>query len=187
MLIVFMIHLTHIATFFFAGKSNVNGGIISTIFSSSCVFTSIIFYCKYGQRITRNDIMGTVFIMLCVTLISIGGGGKEETQVDRKYLILALVMALITGVTLSLNTVNINYVIKTGFNLDQANYDGNLLIGLLYLPFCFLFRDSFDMYIYLMASLTTFAATMGVISFSRALKYGKAGPVTAIENSKTIV
>lgn len=47
-LIVFFIHLTHITTFMYASKSGINGGIISTLFSSSCVFTCLIFYFKYG-------------------------------------------------------------------------------------------------------------------------------------------
>ena len=45
---ILLIHFTHTATFLFASKSNISGGIISTIFSSSCVFTFVIFYFKYG-------------------------------------------------------------------------------------------------------------------------------------------
>lgn len=60
----------------FAEKSGINPGIISSIFSSTCVFTIVIFYFAYGQKLSINDFVGTLFIMLCVVFISLGGGGK---------------------------------------------------------------------------------------------------------------
>lgn len=65
----------------FASKSGVNGGIISTIFSSSCIFTIVIFYFKYGHQISKVDAIGTFFILLCVFLIALGGtGGSSESE-----------------------------------------------------------------------------------------------------------
>jgi drug/metabolite transporter (DMT)-like permease len=139
MLSILLIHITHVSTFLFAAKSNINGGIISTIFSSSCVFTTLIFYLKYGQKITKNDFLGTFFILGCVGLISLGGS-NQSGEVDSMYLALALTMALLAGLSLSLNTLAIQHVIETGFNMDQSDCDANLLVGLLYLPFTFWFR-----------------------------------------------
>ena len=121
MFLTLMIHVTHISAFLFAFNANVNGGIISTIFSTSCVFTFIIFYFKYGQKITMSDVIGTIFVLACVTLISLPTPGSEsdsEEDLDNLFLILALCMALAAGLTLTLNTININYVIGTGFDLD---------------------------------------------------------------------
>ena len=106
MLFILLIHVTHIATFLFASKSNINGGIISTIFSSSCVFTFIIFYFKFGQKITKSDMIGTILVLGCVGLISVGGS-NQSGEVNNLYLVLALVMAILTGLNLSLNTVHI--------------------------------------------------------------------------------
>lgn len=58
----------------FADKSGINPGIISSIFSSTCVFTIIMFYFWKHQKLTLNDWAGTFFIILCVVFISIGGG-----------------------------------------------------------------------------------------------------------------
>ena len=121
MFLTLMIHVTHISAFLFAFNANVNGGIISTIFSTSCVFTFIIFYFKYGQKITMSDVIGTIFVLVCVTLISLPTPGTEsdsEEELDNMFLILALCMALAAGLTLTFNTININYVIGTGFDLD---------------------------------------------------------------------
>jgi drug/metabolite transporter (DMT)-like permease len=82
-LVQLAIQYSIVATFLFASKSGVNGGIISTIFSSSCIFTIVIFYFKYGHQISKVDAIGTCFILLCVVLIALGGtgGSSESTEV----------------------------------------------------------------------------------------------------------
>jgi drug/metabolite transporter (DMT)-like permease len=104
------------ACFFFAFKSGVNAGIISTIFSSSCIFTIVIFYFKYGHQISLIDFIGTCFILLCVVMIALGGTGgsdseevKTEDQIaeEKVNLVMALIFAIISGFCLSMNTVGI--------------------------------------------------------------------------------
>lgn len=96
-------------------------------------------------------------------------------------------MAIVTGLTLSLSTVNFEYVMSTGVNLDQTNHDCNMILGILYLPFFFVFRGNFTWFDILEATATVMIVTAGVIFFSRALQCGFAGPTQAIENAKTIV
>ena len=187
-LFILLIHVTHIATFLFAGKSNINGGIISTLFTSSCVFTFIIFYFKYGQKITKSDVFGTFLVLGCVGLISMGGSNQSgEGEINNLYLVLAVVMALLTGLNLSVNTVHIQYVIEMGFDVDQSNYDGGFLVAILYMPFIIAYRNKFTLAVFGFSTIAIFLGTLGVICFSRALKYGNAGPVTAIDATKTIV
>jgi drug/metabolite transporter (DMT)-like permease len=71
------------ACFEFAFKSGVNSGIISSIFSSSCIFTTVVFYFKYGHKISVIDAIGTSFILLCVFMIALGGtnGSSEEDEI----------------------------------------------------------------------------------------------------------
>jgi drug/metabolite transporter (DMT)-like permease len=104
------------ACFLFASKSGVNGGIISTIFSSSCIFTIVIFYFKYGHKISFVDFIGTCFILLCVVMIALGGTGGSESEsiktddqiAEEKFnLALSLTFAIISGLCLSMNTVSI--------------------------------------------------------------------------------
>ena len=77
-----MIQIVIIQCFEFAARSGVNGGIISTIFSSSSLFSIIIFYFKYGQKVTKMDYLGTFFILLCVVLIALGGAGGLSDDSD---------------------------------------------------------------------------------------------------------
>ena len=130
--------------------------------------------------------VGTVLVLGCVALISIGGS-TQSGDIDTKYLVLAIGMAVITGLNLSLNTLNIQYVIDSGFDVDQSNYDAALIVAVLYMPFIILYRNEFDIEVYGISSISVILGTLGVICISRALKYGNAGPVQAIENSKTII
>ena len=96
------------------------------------------------------DAIGTTFILACVLLIAFGGTSgqsdeavKTEEQIKSKKLnlVLSIFMALVSGLVLSLNTVSIQYTIYTGFDLDQANYDGNLMIGIIFLPIFLYHRE----------------------------------------------
>lgn len=77
-IIELLINVALIYSFMFADKSGINPGIISSIFSSTCVFTIIMFYFWKHQKLSLNDWIGTFFIMLCVVFISIGGGGGGD-------------------------------------------------------------------------------------------------------------
>lgn len=96
-------------------------------------------------------------------------------------------MAIVSGLTLSLNTVSIQYTIYTGFDLDQANYDGNLMLGLIFLPVFIYHRDKYTFEDVCVGTLVILCVTTGVVLFSKAIQCGIAGPVQAIENSKTVV
>ena len=64
-----------------------------------------------------------------------------------------------------------------GFDIDQANYDGAFFVAILYIPFIIVYRNEFDLTVYGYSSIAVILGTLGVICFSRALKYGNAGPV----------
>ena len=101
-----------VLTFTFAGKSGVNSGIISTIFCTSVIFSNILFYILYGQKLSKYDIFGSLMIVASVVLIGFGGAtGGSET--DTTNLILALGISLATGFIFTLNAININYILQT--------------------------------------------------------------------------
>lgn len=85
-------------------------------------------------------------------------------------------MALLTGLTLSLSTVSFEYIITTGFNLDQSNHDSNLILGILFLPFFLVFKDRFSWFDILESTISIVIITVGVIAFARSIQIGFAGP-----------
>ena len=55
--------------FYYAGLSGVNSGIIASIFSTSILFSSLIFYFIYGQKLTKNDALGCILVAVSVFII----------------------------------------------------------------------------------------------------------------------
>jgi len=108
-------------TFGYAAKSAVNSGIISSIFCVSVIFSSIAFYFLYKQKLTLYDMFGALMIITCVVLIGMGETPIEthkpeegSLKVDHsRNLVLALIWALLTAIVLTMNSLNINYIIKT--------------------------------------------------------------------------
>ena len=71
-----------IQSFTFVDKSGVNPGVMSIIFSSSIVFTPMLFYCKFGQKLRRVDYIGAVLVAICVALIGLGGASASQSIED---------------------------------------------------------------------------------------------------------
>lgn len=183
------IQLCLLQTFYFGGRSGVNNGIISTIFSSGVIFTAIIFYFLYNQKLTVFDFIGGFFIIGCVALISIGGSGhgsdlsKDLTQEERDLnLILAIVMATVTGLVFALNSLSIQYCTSNGCGVAQANMDGMFLMFLIFFPGFLAIHygqavSPYGWWEMILATLILLTQVFGIISLSVGLKNGSAGPV----------
>ena len=160
------------------------------------MFTAIIFRFKYGQKLTKFDLMGCFLIITCVVLISVGGATSnkdDESQViNSKYLFLSVTFALVCGLLFSFNTLNVNYIIKdVKFNPDQMNYDGNMFFGAILTPlFVYEYLQDPDLFsndIILNSNMSLCLVNLAIISFSYAMKYGKGASVQAIESMKSVV
>ena len=116
--------------------SNVNSGIIASIFSTSVAFTCIMFYFIYNQKLNKSDIIGIFLIIICVVLIGIGQDSSDPGQeVEAANLTLAVVFAVVTGLSFSVNSLDIyNVTQKVGFPINQMAYDGNVVLALIFLP-----------------------------------------------------
>ena len=68
-----------------------------------------------------------------------GAGGRlkkaENPDEANMYLYLSVVSALVAGFILSINTVSLQYCVRVGCRIDQANFDGNFLMFLIFFPF----------------------------------------------------
>lgn len=217
-IIELLINVALIYSFMFAEKSGINPGIISSIFSSTCVFTIIMFYFLYGQKLSLNDWAGTFFIILCVVFISVGGGdsGSEEETVEEAtrrmlagpsarsgpreklspeeanmYLYFSVIAALAAGFVLSVNTVSLQYCVRVGCRIDQANFDGNFLMFMIFFPMYLIIEynspGTYSMRDLFSGSMDIICITIGVIALGKGLACGNGGPMQAIENQKTVV
>ena len=79
-------------------------------------------------------------------------------------------------------------MIESGFNIDQANFDSNMLLSIiLFIIYMTQDKSKYVPYDYFMANLNIVIIILGIFAFTRALASGNAGPVQAIQETKTIV
>ena len=104
---------------------------------------------------------------------------------------MSVVFALSTGASFTHGAVSIQYCVTQGFDLAQASYDAYTMLHfftfILYW-YEYLVNDfEYTLEDTALASLQMFLITVGIISISYAISYGKAAPIQAIENSKVVV
>lgn len=51
---------------------------MASIFASGVIFVAVIFYFKFGQKLTTFDLIGTFLMLICVGLITAGGYVKTK-------------------------------------------------------------------------------------------------------------
>lgn len=107
-------------SFNFASKSsnNMNSGVVSSLFTSNVVFTSIFFYIFFNQKLSRSVLTGMFFIILCAVLISTEKSGKgsessngDEQKGENWYGHLTVIVALGAGLTLTMLTLLIKTIL----------------------------------------------------------------------------
>ena len=105
---------------------------------------------------------------------------------------IAVILAVLAGFTFSLNTLNIEYIIKkVGFPTSQINVDGNCVYGIVLTPlFIYEMYKEKPMYTLkdiLFSNASILCVYLSTICFTYAMQYGKGGIIQAIDNLKIIV
>ena len=72
----------------YASRAGLNQGVVSSIFSLYCVYTSIIFYFLFHERLTRKLVLGIFLMISCVFFIAISHyvqSDSIESQDDHSF------------------------------------------------------------------------------------------------------
>lgn len=82
-----LIFFSVVFTMQYAYLAQVNQGVISSLFTTSIVFSAIIFYFKYDEVLSMRHVVGICFFIGAVALISIGKhagtkGGVEDVTAE---------------------------------------------------------------------------------------------------------
>ena len=67
-------------SFKYAALAEINQGVIASLFTSGVIFTSILFYYIYGEKLTCKDVVGIVIIIAGVALIGFSKDDAEDTD-----------------------------------------------------------------------------------------------------------
>lgn len=69
-----------ILTFYFSALADVNPGIITTIWAINPLFTAILDFLIYGQRLQKFHIAGILCLVFCVAFISLSKVGNKPEE-----------------------------------------------------------------------------------------------------------
>jgi drug/metabolite transporter (DMT)-like permease len=111
--------------FYYAAESGVNPGVLASVFSSNIMFTSIIFYLLYGERITKTTVFCMIIMILGVFFVSAKDEVHETGAIIYEKLILAVVLALAAGFDFACSTLLLKHFVNHyGFSVVRFNVDG---------------------------------------------------------------
>ena len=100
---------------------------------------------------------------------------------------MTIVMACLSGLVFTFNTITIQQCIRCGLDVQQANFDGNYLLVIFMLPG---YIVNYKLYTGLQLMYGTLALVfimLAVVSISYGLKNGTVASVQALENQKAVV
>ena len=122
-----------IASYYHANlcSDKLNTGVITCLFTTRIVYSTLMFYFFYGQKICWQTGIGMAFTITCVAFISIGDPSKqiratteELSEYSEQYMILAIIFGLIVGFNFALNLFVTKYMLsKFNFPTLQMNFD----------------------------------------------------------------
>ena len=65
----------------FAKASDMNQGVITTLLSCASLINMVVFYFKFGEKISCLNFVGVSFMLACIICISVAAtAGKDEVE-----------------------------------------------------------------------------------------------------------
>lgn len=71
---------TTMLAFMFAQKAGINQGLITSLFSTYCVFTSFIFFFLFSEKLKTKFLVGIGLMLNCVILVSISQSQNKKSS-----------------------------------------------------------------------------------------------------------
>ena len=102
-----MINVSLNYTFVLAYACGINSGIITSIFASSMIYVGIVFYFKFGQKMSKVDIFGIVLMVGCIVCISLAKTKTEESNTFSWEKFGAIMSAIVVGLIFTANSLDL--------------------------------------------------------------------------------
>ena len=68
--------------FKFALLAKINQGCIPSLFSTTAIYIAVLFYCKFGEKISISKIFGIILMIPCIILLSIDNKEDKDGEGD---------------------------------------------------------------------------------------------------------
>ena len=130
----------------FAKKAGLNQGIVTSLLATYCIFTTVIFYMLFKEKLQLKFILGIFLMLFCLVIFASSTGGssphpkgsklhkKHETKLG--YSLLCFCMALLAPLMISLFiAVSRFWTERFGYSGLDFTMDTYFVMGLAELPF----------------------------------------------------
>ena len=136
-----------ILAFKYATLAEMNQGVVTSLFSTYCVFTSLIFYFLFKEQLQRKFIIGIAFMLACVALVSCPPPSKNNNESSQGIdvlvpaktdtnMIAAITFGLMAPLFISVFiSVSRYWTLNYGYKSQDLTLDTFMLIGFLELGF----------------------------------------------------
>mmetsp|Transcript_15487 Transcript_15487/g.13521 ORF Transcript_15487/g.13521 Transcript_15487/m.13521 type:complete len:249 (+) Transcript_15487:205-951(+) len=102
--------------FQFAVYGNMSQGILAALFGLSSIFSAILSYYIFGDKLKNYHIIGMILMLVCIVGLGIGGSTKNQTVLTTDgsensmlYAFLAVIFGVISPILFALGGVVVNY------------------------------------------------------------------------------
>lgn len=189
-----------IYSFKFALETNINLGIVSSIFGLTPFLTAVFFYCVFSETLKKAQLFGMVFMVACIVLIGFGvkDHEKEVAAQDPYHSIgglskafWAIFLAILCPISFALNGVIVR-IVSSNFGVRPSEFtsayyvlqSGSMIMGSV---FAYTFDSyTFDLGDFLQIVFSGIIAGLGSTVLSRAVTIGYAGVVYSLINGQVI-
>ncbi|CAI2367431.1 unnamed protein product [Moneuplotes crassus] len=186
-------------TFQFATYANMNQGILTSLFSFSAIFSALLAYFIFQDRLRIWHGIGIVFMILCI--VGLGIGSEEESELEGLdesghslffYSLISILFGILCPVCFSVGGLVVRYF------SDNYNYCPiDLTISCYFwsnviLIICMIFTFEYGSHPFILSEYLQIAASglltaIGVVFLNMAVTCGLAGPVFALANIQVII
>jgi len=176
-----------------------NQAIVVCLWNIAAIYTSIVFYIKFGEKVECIKGVGMGLVITCVVFLCIEGAEKSnETVVDPNlpfdlsqsgYAFMAVLCGLAVPICFSYKAVYFRLSMSQyKYDCTDLSIDGQLLehfiLTVIYVVYIVL--NGFDLNELLIGSFAAITIVIGGVTCARCFALGPAGPVQSIFSTQII-
>ena len=180
---------TTMLAFMYAKDAGINQGLITSLFSTYCVFTSFIFFFLFGEKLKFKFLIGISLMLACVVLVSVAQKPKAHYQAlhagdeDNSSSQIAIAFGLLSPFLISIFISVSRYWSQT-FNYRSIDFtvDTFMLMGFIEVPFFVWYQlgVGYSLRAIVCGLGASFGQIMGTCLMIYSATYGLAGPSSAM-------
>mmetsp|Transcript_18623 Transcript_18623/g.16493 ORF Transcript_18623/g.16493 Transcript_18623/m.16493 type:complete len:371 (+) Transcript_18623:56-1168(+) len=188
-----------IFTFQYALYGNMNQGILTSLFGLSSIFSAILAYYAFGDRLKIFHVLGMILMLICIIGLGFGStknmsspGVESDSSNPIAMALIAVLFGILSPVLFALGGLTVRYY-NTHYNFDAFDMTITMyILDNIILIIAMIFTYKYGSHPFILSEYTEivasgFVACIGVVLLNQAITSGLAGPVFALANVQVVI